>query len=172
MCDWWGVLLLFVVVFCLFCYLFVCFACLLLLFLECVFIVVVLFGFLGGLLGLVMWVFLEGSGGSRVGFFIFYFSVILWVLLYFISNIETKTKQSGYVSCFVHFGVLSTKCSIQVEGNVLFNDALNTFYFRLYGVGHMVKDHTDSERGNPLPPHGLLFPISSKGSFICTIPKT
>ena len=33
------------------------------------------------------------------------------------------------------------------EGNVLFNDALNTFYLRLYGVGHMVKDHSDSERG-------------------------
>ena len=31
--------------------------------------------------------------------------------------------------------------------NVLFNDALNTFYLRLYGVGHMVKDHLDSERG-------------------------
>ena len=31
----------------------------------------------------------------------------------------------------------------------------------------MVKDHSDSERGNPLPPHGLLFPINSKGSFIC-----
>ena len=30
--------------------------------------------------------------------------------------------------------------------NVLFNDALNTFYLRLYGVGHMVKDHSDSER--------------------------
>ena len=27
-------------------------------------------------------------------------------------------------------------------------------------------------RGNPLPPHGLLFPISSKGSFICTITQT
>ena len=26
----------------------------------------------------------------------------------------------------------------------------------------MVKDHSDSERGNPLPPHILLFPISSK----------
>ena len=25
------------------------------------------------------------------------------------------------------------------EGNVLFNDALNHFYLRLYGVGHMVK---------------------------------
>ena len=58
------------------------------------------------------------------------------------------------------------------EGNVLFNDALNTFYLRLYGVGHMVKDHSDSERGNLLPPHRLLLPISRKGSFICTIPQT
>ena len=58
------------------------------------------------------------------------------------------------------------------EGNVLFNDALNTFYLRLYGVRHVVKDHSDSERGNPLPPHGLLFPISSKSSFICIIPQT
>ena len=57
------------------------------------------------------------------------------------------------------------------EGSVLFNDALNTFYLRLYGVGHIVKDHSDSERGNPLPQPGLLFPINSKGSFICTIPQ-
>ena len=34
--------------------------------------------------------------------------------------------------------------------HVLFNDALNTFYLRLYGVRHMVKYHSDSERGNPL----------------------
>ena len=34
----------------------------------------------------------------------------------------------------------------------------------------MVKDQSDSEKGNPLPPHRLFFPISSKGSFICTIP--
>ena len=54
------------------------------------------------------------------------------------------------------------------EGNILFNDALDTFYLRLYGVTHMVKDHSDSERGNPLPPYGLLFPISSKRSFIQT----
>ena len=58
------------------------------------------------------------------------------------------------------------------EGNVLFNDALNTFYLRLYGVLHMVKDHSDSEKGNPLPPHRLLLSINSKGSFICTIPQT
>ena len=56
------------------------------------------------------------------------------------------------------------------EGSVLFNDALNTW---LYGVRNMVKDHSDCERGNPLPPpHGLLFYFSSKGSFICTIPQT
>ena len=38
----------------------------------------------------------------------------------------------------------NTKCYIYIyiererekEGNVLFNDALNTFYLRLYGVGH------------------------------------
>ena len=58
------------------------------------------------------------------------------------------------------------------EGNVLFNDALNTFYVWLYGVGHMVKDHSDSERGNLLLPRGLLFPINSNGLFICTIPQT
>ena len=39
------------------------------------------------------------------------------------------------------------------DGSVLFNDALNTFYLRLYGVRHMVKDH-------------------SNGSFICIIPQT
>ena len=58
------------------------------------------------------------------------------------------------------------------EGNVLFNDTLNTFYLQLYGVGHMVKNHSDCKRGIPLPPHGLLLPISSKGSFICIIPQT
>ena len=58
------------------------------------------------------------------------------------------------------------------ERNVLFNDALNTFYLRFNGVRHMVKDHSDSEKGNPLPPHRLLLSINSKGSFICTIPQT
>ena len=34
------------------------------------------------------------------------------------------------------------------EGNGLFNDTLNTFYLQLYGVRHIVKDHSDSKRGN------------------------
>ena len=44
---------------------------------------------------------------------------------------------------------------IRKEGTVLFNNTLNTFYLRLYGVKHMVKDHSNCKRGNPLPPHGL-----------------
>ena len=48
------------------------------------------------------------------------------------------------------------------EGNVLFNDALNTFYLWLYVVKHMVKDHSDCERGN-LPPHtGYSFPLAAR----------
>ena len=45
----------------------------------------------------------------------------------------------------------------------------------IYGymvLDNMVKDHSDSERGNLLSPHGLLLSINSKGSFICTIPQT
>ena len=48
------------------------------------------------------------------------------------------------------------------------------FYLTMHSThfiyGHMVKNHSDSKRGNPLLPHGLLFPINSKGSFICIIP--
>ena len=49
------------------------------------------------------------------------------------------------------------------------------FYLMMHSThfiyGYMASDHSDSERGNLLPPHGLLFPISSKDSFICSIPQ-
>ena len=46
---------------------------------------------------------------------------------------------------------------------ILFNDALKTFYLRLYCVRHMVKDHSDSERGNPLTsPHGYFFRLAAR----------
>ena len=32
------------------------------------------------------------------------------------------------------------------EGNVLFNEALNRFYLRLYGVEHTVMNHSDKEK--------------------------
>ena len=67
---------------------------------------------------------------------------------------------------------LAGNIALWKEGNVLFNDALNTFYLQLYGVRYMVTVHSDSEKGNPLPPYRLLILINSMGSFICTIPQT
>ena len=75
---------------------------------------------------------------------------------------NVSARNLYYASCGTLVGMRKER-----KGNALFNDALNTFYLRLYGVRHMVKDHSDSERGKPLPPHRLLFLISSKGSFIC-----
>ena len=40
------------------------------------------------------------------------------------------------------------------EGNVLFNNTLNTFYLWLYDIRHMVKNHSYMERGNPVPHMG------------------
>ena len=48
----------------------------------------------------------------------------------------------------------------------------STHFIYGYMASDMVKDHSDSEKGNPLPPHRLLLSINSKGSFICTIPHT
>ena len=88
----------------------------------------------------------------------------------------SRLRQCGL--CFETFTLIDPQSSERYqqegrkEGNVLFNDALNTFYLRLYGVGHMVKDHSDSERGNTLPPHGLLFPINWETVFTCLYPFT
>ena len=44
------------------------------------------------------------------------------------------------------------------EGNVLFNDAFNTFYLWLYVIRHMIKGYSYNERGNLLTQlHGLFF---------------
>ena len=76
------------------------------------------------------------------------------------------TREEGNVL----FNDILNTFSLQEGRKCLFNDTLNTFYLRLYGVRHMVKYHTYSGGGNPLLPHGLLFPINSKVSFLYTIP--
>ena len=52
---------------------------------------------------------------------------------------------SNEITYFTRIRVISLSTFISVinwtEGCVLFNDALNTFYLRLYDVGHMVNDH-------------------------------
>ena len=73
-------------------------------------------------------------------------------------------------------GITTTSITIPIKRRkeMLYLTTQSTyFYFRLYVVGHMAKDHSDSERENVLPTlHELFFPISSNGSFICTIPQT
>ena len=41
------------------------------------------------------------------------------------------------------------------EGEGMFYLTTHLTHLQLYDVRHMVKDHSDSERGNPLPPNGL-----------------
>ena len=48
----------------------------------------------------------------------------------------------------------------------------STHFIYGYMASDMVKEHSDSEKGNPLPPHRLLLSINSKVFFICTILQT
>ena len=69
-------------------------------------------------------------------------------------RITGSILHSGPIEPFLVLAVLSHHnkgsdmyCHVcRKEGNVLFNDALNTFYLRLFDVEHMVKDHSNSER--------------------------
>ena len=49
---------------------------------------------------------------------------------------------------------------------------MNEMFYLTMPSTHFIYSYiaSDSERGNSLPPPGLLFPISSKGSFIYIIP--
>ena len=82
----------------------------------------------------------------------------IWLRTILIVRKETRCRHIGY-SYHKHSKTHSSWITLRwrKEGNVLFNNALNTFYLRLYGVRHMVKDHSDSEKGNPLPSHRLLL---------------
>ena len=77
----------------------------------------------------------------------YFFIMVLISLLLF-----KKTICTEQILLTVYIGIGNILMR-ERERNVLFNDALNTFYLRLYGVRHMVKDHSDSEKGNQLPPH-------------------
>ena len=84
------------------------------------------------------------------------------------SRVNQGSDLSGRTGDVALITVLMSKVKF-----VLFNDATGTHWFlsyhRLLDVIHMVT-LTHFLEGNPLPPHRLLFSISSKGSFICTFP--
>ena len=101
---------------------------------------------------------------------IFLFSIDRWISTlptwrgrcqWFESGTRGVTRRSGRER-----GVTSKKvamsCRIGRKEMFYLTTHSTHFILWLYGVGHMVKDHLDSEIGNLLPPHGLLFLISSK----------
>ena len=49
-------------------------------------------------------------------------------------NDTPSTKTKSAIGC---------QANGRMEGNVLFNDALNTFYLRLYGITHIIKNDSD-----------------------------
>ena len=61
------------------------------------------------------------------------------------------------------------------EGNILFNDTLNTYLFTIiWWRSYLLLSMTAViyDRRSPLRPlHGPVFPINSKGTSICTIPQ-
>ena len=75
-------------------------------------------------------------------------------------------QRAWFVGKFQRATQIATSCDT-FDTSVGWNEM-----FYLFGVRHMVKDHSDSEKGNPLLPHRLPFPINSKGSFISIISQT
>ena len=62
-------------------------------------------------------------------------------------------------------------CTQEGKKKMFYLTTLSTHVIYGYTVSDIWKRTTQIARGNLLP-HGLLFPIRSKGSFICTIPQT
>ena len=54
---------------------------------------------------------------------------------------------------------------IRKDGNVLFNDTLNTFYLQLYGVTHIVKDWLEREKAQWVHHEGSIQRSMSERSY-------
>ena len=127
------------------------------------------------------------SAQNKICFFFYHLPSILWISctnsisnqikgIYYSHTIALYRKTKWHLTfCKILYQKLGASRpvseqlqSLRKEGNVLFDNALNTFYLRSYGFRAMVNDHSDNAKGNPLPPHGLLFSISFKVYFICT----
>ena len=69
-----------------------------------------------------------------------------------------------YTVIFIHRFPFTYTCIGRKEMFYLTTHSTN--FIMLYGVEHMVKNHSDSERRNPMPPHRVHFSICNKEYFI------
>ena len=82
-----------------------------------------------------------------------------------------------YVYIYIHIlhclpAITHSNISIQGRKEMFYLTTHSTHFIYGYMASDIWLRTTQIARGNPLPPHWLLLPISSKGSFICTIPQT
>ena len=100
----------------------------------------------------------------------------LWCPMYFLywgviykhsfshTGIHNNNKFTDWILIifFIHIPLIPNLFSILRKEIFYLMTHSTHFYLRLYGVRHMVKDHSDIKRGNLLQPlHGLLFSINS-----------
>ena len=77
----------------------------------------------------------------------------------------------SFTQCFT-VGISKVMACVDAVCLMTIHLTTDSIHLRLYSVVHVVKDDSDSERGNLLESlHGLLFSVSSKGCFIYTIPQ-
>ena len=74
-------------------------------------------------------------------------------LVILVFNTDVSIKVNGSVTYHIineghaHVHAIVKGKEGRKEGNVLFNNVLNSFYLRLYGVGYMVKDYSKPAAG-------------------------
>ena len=74
---------------------------------------------------------------------------VIRVLLVGCDPVWRSILKAKHVSTHFIYGYMASDIwqkTTPKERNVLFNDSLNTFYLRLYGVGHMAKDHSEGRK--------------------------
>ena len=82
-----------------------------------------------------------------------------------ISMEMNNKKYPLYMASDVFIDTLSSRHCLFVckrQREMFYLTTHSTHFIYGYMASNMVKDHSDSEEGNPLLPHGLLFPINSK----------
>ena len=75
-----------------------------------------------------------------------YLSIYLSICLFIYLSIDLSIYLPTYLNvlCVCVCACARASCNLRRKEMFYFNDALRTFYLRLYGVRHMVKDHSET----------------------------
>ena len=91
-----------------------------------------------------------------------YMSSDIWLRTILIVRKETRCRHIGY------FYRLTARVLLYAPSHRQDNTYHGLCYTSRGALAGTRNSSMGSERGKPLPTHGLFFPINTKGSFICT----